>query len=51
MDTKCTVAFQKNEKLLYTLYPKLEFKKQFKGLLDQLSLFYSLFVEIESEFK
>ena len=39
------------EKLLYTLYPKWEFKKQFKRLLEQLSLFYCLFVEIESEFK
>jgi hypothetical protein len=50
MDTKYTVAFQ-NEKLLYTLYPKLEFKEQFRGLLEQLSLFYCLFVEIESGFR
>ena len=43
MDTKCTIDFQS--------YSKLEFKEQFRGLLEQLSLFYCLFVEIESEFK
>ena len=52
MDTKCTVAFHfKNEKLLYTLYSKLEIESEFRGLLEQLSLFFCLFVEIKSEFR
>ena len=33
------------------MYPKLEIESEFRGLLEQLSLFFCLFVEIKSEFK
>ena len=44
MDTKCISSFS-------SLYPKLKIESEFRGLLEQLSLFYCLLIEIESGFR